>query len=139
MTKPNTSSAAGRRPIRNIGIADLIAYRLPVPGVVSILHRVSGLLMFLLLPLVLWIFDLSLSSTRSYDRLVAFCQGAVARLVLLAVGWALLHHMCAGVRFLLLDRHLGLERGAARRSAWIVFAVSIPLALFLALFLFGVL
>jgi len=139
MTNSTSSPTAGRRQIRNIGIADLIGYRLPVPGVVSILHRISGLLMFLLLPLLLWVFEASLSSTTSYERLVAFCQGTLARLVLLALGWALLHHMCAGVRFLLLDRHVGLERAASRRSAWIVFAVSGPLALVLALFLFGVL
>jgi len=139
MTNPTPTPAAARRQIRNIGIGDLIAYRLPLPGVVSILHRVSGLLMFLLLPFLLWLFELSLSSSSSFERLVAFGQGSFARLVLLALGWALLHHMCAGLRFLLLDRHVGLDRAAARRSAWIVFAVSVPLALLLALLLFGVL
>jgi len=139
MTAPHPASPAGRAPIRNIGIGDLVRYRLPLPGMVSILHRISGLLMFLLLPLLLWLFDLSLSSERSFDRLVQFCQGGFARLVLLALGWALLHHLCAGVRFLLLDVHLGLDRAPARRNAWIVLAVSLPLALVLALFLFGVL
>jgi succinate dehydrogenase / fumarate reductase cytochrome b subunit len=139
MTNPPSSRPAARPPIRNIGILDLVHYRLPIPGIVSILHRVSGLLLFLLLPLLLWLFDLSLSSDRSFDRLVAFCQGTFARLVLLALGWALLHHLAAGVRFLLLDLHVGTDKPAARRSSWLVFAVSLPLAALFALFLFGVL
>jgi len=139
MTNPPPSRLAARPRIRNIGIADLIRYRLPVPGVVSILHRVSGLLLFLLLPLLLWLFDLSLSSDRSFDRLMTFCQGTLARLVLLALGWALLHHVLAGVRYLLLDLHVGVDKPAARRSSWIVFAVSLPLTALFALYLFEVL
>jgi succinate dehydrogenase / fumarate reductase cytochrome b subunit len=139
MTNTPPSRTAARSQIRNIGVADLIRYRLPIPGIVSILHRASGLLLFLLLPLLLWLFDLSLSSDRSFDRLVAFCQGTFARLVLLALGWALLHHLSAGVRFLLLDLHVGAEKAAAQRSSWIVFAVSLPLAAVFALFVFGVL
>lgn len=139
MTNPPSSRPAARPPIRNIGIADLIHYRLPVPGIVSILHRISGLLMFLLLPLLLWLFDLSLSSDRSFDRLVALCQGTLMRLMLVALGWALLHHACAGVRFLLLDLHMGTGKPAARRSSWIVLALSLPLAALFALFVFGVL
>ena len=139
MTNPPPPRSAARPQIRNIGIADLAHYRLPVPGIVSILHRLSGLLMVLLLPLLLWLFELSLSSDRSFDQLVAFCRGTLARLVLLTLGWALLHHAAAGVRFLLLDLHIGAEKSAALRSASIVLAVSLPLAVLFALFLFGVL
>lgn len=137
MTTPPPARRSQRAPIRNIGLDDLRHYRLPVPGVVSILHRASGLLMFVALPLLLWLFDLSLSSERSFDHLRQFASGGFARLVLLALGWSLLHHLCAGVRFLLLDVHVGTERAAARRSSWVVFAVSVPLAFVLALFLFG--
>jgi len=133
----NPIRPAPRPQIRNIHIADLLRYRLPVPGVVSILHRVSGLGLFLMLPLLLWLFDLSLASERSYDRLVAWCDNLIVRLVLAGLGWALLHHLCAGIRFLLMDLHLGTERAAATRSAWAVFAVSLPLALLVALFLLG--
>jgi len=138
MTNPPPLRSAARPQFRNIRIADLVHYRLPVPGIVSILHRISGMLIFLLLPLLLWLFDLSLSSDRSFDRLVALCSGTLARLVLLGLGWALLHHVCAGVRFLLLDVHIGTDKAAARRGAWVVFAVSLPLAALFALFLFGV-
>jgi len=139
MTNPNPPRPAPRSQIRNIRFGQLYQYRLPIAGIVSILHRVSGLLMFLLLPLLLWLFDLSLSSERTFDRFVQLSQGWVIRIVLLGLGWALLHHLCAGVRFLLLDLHLGIERVAAARSSLAVLAVSVPLTLLLALFLFGVL
>lgn len=139
MTNPPPLRSTARPQIRNIRFIDLVHYRLPVPGIVSILHRISGMLIFLLLPLLLWLFDLSLSSDRSFDRLVAFCGGTLPRLVLLGLGWALVHHVCAGLRFLLLDVHVGTDKPAARRGAWIVFAASLPLTALFALFLFGVL
>jgi succinate dehydrogenase / fumarate reductase, cytochrome b subunit len=133
----NPPRRLSRTQSRNIRFTDLRNYRLPLPGVVSILHRVSGLLLFLGLPVLLWLFEASLSSERSFNDFLYFTRGWFARLLLLALGWALLHHLCAGVRFLLLDLHLGTERAAARRSSWVVFAVSVPLALLLALFLLG--
>ena len=139
MTNPNPPRGASRPQIRNIRFDQLPNYRLPMPGIVSILHRVSGLLLFLALPVLLWMFDLSLSSERSFDHFVRFAQGWVARIVLLGLGWALLHHLCAGVRFLLLDLHLGVERIAALRSSLAVLAVSLSLTLVLALYVFGVL
>ncbi|HEX7155587.1 MAG TPA: succinate dehydrogenase, cytochrome b556 subunit [Burkholderiaceae bacterium] len=133
-----TPAGARVRPvIRNIHITDLVRYKLPVPGMVSIMHRVSGALMFLLLPLVLWLFDLSLTSEGTYERLHRFASNWFARLVLLALGWALLHHLCAGVRHVLMDLELGVHLRAARRNAWLVFAASLPLTLLLALALFG--
>jgi len=138
MTNSNPIRPASRSQIRNIRFGELYHYRLPLAGIVSILHRVSGLLMFLFLPLLLWLFDLSLSSERSYDRFVQFSQGWIARIVLVGLGWALLHHLCAGIRFLLLDLHLGAERVASSRSSLAVLAVSLPLTLVLALFVFGV-
>jgi succinate dehydrogenase / fumarate reductase cytochrome b subunit len=128
---------APRAQIRNIGIGDLRNYRLPVPGVVSILHRLSGVLLFLSLPLLLWLLDLSLSSERSFERYQEFFHGVLARMLLLALGWALLHHVCAGVRYLLLDLHLGTDKQAARSSSWAVFAVSLAITLLFAGYLFG--
>jgi succinate dehydrogenase / fumarate reductase cytochrome b subunit len=125
-----------RRAIRNIGITDLVRYRLPVPGVLSILHRVSGVLMFVLLP---WLFDMSLRSEVGYQRLLQVAGGWSIRAILVVLAWAVLHHLVAGVRFLALDLDLGMTRPAARRSAWIVFAISLPLAAWVALIIFGVL
>lgn len=130
---------SARRVIRNISLADLLRYRLPVPGVLSILHRISGALMFLLLPLVLWLFELSLSSEWTWQQLRGATSGWVAKGVLALLAWALLHHLVAGLRYLSLDLDYGVERAAARRSAWIVFAVSLPLAGWVALWIFGVL
>ena len=134
MTTPN----APRPQIRNIGLGDLPNYKLPLPGVVSILHRISGLLLFLCLPLLLWLFEQSLSSETSFERYLGFFHHALARLLLLALGWALLHHLCAGVRFLLLDMHLGTGKAEARRSSLAVLAVSLALTAALAAVLFGV-
>jgi succinate dehydrogenase / fumarate reductase cytochrome b subunit len=128
-----------RRVIRNISIGDLIHYRLPVPGVLSILHRISGALMFVLLPLCLWLFDLSLSSELSYQQLREAVGGWFVKIVLAALAWALAHHLLAGIRFLSLDLDLGVDRTAARRSAWIVMALSLLLAIWFALMIFGVL
>jgi succinate dehydrogenase / fumarate reductase cytochrome b subunit len=133
MTNPN----APRPQIRNIGIGDLRNYRFPVPAIVSILHRISGMLLFLFLPLLLWLFEQSLSSETSFERFLGFAHGLAARIVLLLLGWALLHHLCAGVRFMLLDLHLGAERAQARRNSWAVLAVSLSLTLVFALFLTG--
>ena len=129
---------SARRVIRNISAADLIRYRLPVPGVLSILHRISGALMFLLLPWTLWLLDLSLRSALGYQQLRQVADGWVVKTVLALLAWALLHHLAAGIRFLLLDMDLGVDRAAARGSAWIVLAVSLPLALWAALAIFGV-
>jgi succinate dehydrogenase / fumarate reductase cytochrome b subunit len=128
-----------RRVIRNISIFDLVRYKLPVPGVLSILHRVSGALMFVLLPFALWLFELSLRSEASYQRLREAASGWFVRIVLVALAWALLHHLLAGIRYLSLDLDLGVDRAPSRRSSWIVFAVSLPLALWAALIIFGVL
>lgn len=130
---------SARRVIRNISITDLIRYRLPVPGVLSILHRVSGALMFLALPAVLWLFELSLRSELGWQQLRHAAGGWIVKLVMAALAWALLHHLLAGLRYLSLDLDLGVDRAPSRRSAWIVFAVSLPLAALAALAIFGVL
>ena len=128
-----------RRVIRNLSLPDLLRYRLPVPGVLSILHRVSGALLFVLLPAILWLFDLSLRTEASYEALQQFVAAWPVKLVLAALAWSLLHHLAAGIRYLLIDVDLGVERAAARRSAWIVFAMSLPMAACAALVIFGVL
>src|SRR6266853_6076442 len=114
-----------RRVIRNISLGDLLHYRLPMPGVLSILHRISGAMMFVLLPLCLWLFDLSLRSETSYRQMRDFADGWFAKIVLAALVWALVHHLLAGIRYLSLDLDLGVELAAARRSGWIVFALSV--------------
>ncbi|MBV8464510.1 MAG: succinate dehydrogenase, cytochrome b556 subunit [Burkholderiales bacterium] len=106
---------------------DLPKIRLPLPGIVSILHRVSGALMFLSIPLVLWLLSGSLSNEATYDAFRGFISHPVIKLGLVALLWAYLHHACAGVRFLFLDAHRGIELSTARMTAKVVLFVSIAL------------
>jgi len=128
------------RPVyRNISIPQILfAYRLPPAGILSILHRVSGALLFLALPFLLWLFEKSLTSEMSFKIFTDVTGHWYVKLVLLALSWGYLHHFCAGIRHLLMDTHMGLEKAQARTSALIVFAVSIVLTLAVAAKLFGV-
>lgn len=101
--------------------------RLPLPGIVSILHRVSGAGLFLCLPILLWIFSLSLGSPESFESYKAVVGNPLVKLLLLGLLWAYMHHFCAGIRFLLLDVHKGLDLPTARFSAKIVLVVSLTL------------
>ncbi|MGN6579394.1 MAG: succinate dehydrogenase, cytochrome b556 subunit [Bordetella sp.] len=129
-----------RPEFRNIGLSDISKYRLPLPGRLSILHRVSGMLLFLCLPLVLLpLWGASVSSPEGYAS-VAKCVGYFpVKVVLLVLIWGFLHHFCAGIRFLLLDLHYGVDKASARKSAGVVFVVSLLLTLIFALKLFGAL
>ena len=108
---------------------DLTTIRLPLPGKVSILHRVSGAGLFLFLPAILWLFSASLTSPETFASFKAVFSSLPAKVVIAGLIWAYIHHFCAGIRFLLLDFHVGIEKEAARQSAAVVFAVSIPLTL----------
>ena len=130
---------ATRSEFRNIHVSDILSYRLPLPGIVSILHRVSGVLMFLIgIPFILYLFQQSLLSEISYESYRAIVSHWFAKLVLLALAWAYLHHLCAGIRYLFLDMHVGVEKAASRSSAAAVLAVSLTLTLLVALKIFGV-
>jgi succinate dehydrogenase / fumarate reductase cytochrome b subunit len=104
---------------------------LPLPGLVSIFHRVSGLGIFVMIWLLLWLFDSSLASPEGYEDARAMLSGGFMKLVMTGLLWAFLHHFCAGIRFLLLDMHVGIALAPARRSSGIVFAVSLLLTLIL--------
>jgi succinate dehydrogenase / fumarate reductase cytochrome b subunit len=132
------SGQQARPEFRNISVAQLAQYRLPLAGIVSILHRVSGALLFLVgLPFLLYLFQESLTSEISFEHYRAIVSHWFAKLVLLALVWAYLHHFCAGIRYLVMDVHLALEKGQAKTSASIVAAVSLVLTLVVALKLFG--
>jgi len=126
-----------RRQFRNIQVGEILKYRLPPAGMVSIMHRVSGAALFLLLPLLLWLWDLSLTSELSFVRLREVGAQWWMKLILLAVIWAVLHHLVAGIRYLALDLHIGIDKENSRRSALWVFFISVPLTLIAALRLFG--
>ena len=138
-----TELARKRPEFRNINaFKDLPGYRWPVASLVSGMHRASGLLMLALLPLIIWMFDTSVSSEISFARFrAAFNVGAggvILKLVALALLWAYLHHFIAGVRHLLMDvSHAAVskERGAA--SAKITLVLSLVLTVILGAKLFG--
>ena len=139
MTEQNTAKTRNTREFRNINaVIDLPNYRLPAAGVVSILHRISGFIMAALLPLVVWALDQSLTSELSYAAFTGVFSEWYVKVVLLGLGWAFLHHLCAGVRHLMMDLHIGMTKEASKTSALAVFAVSITLTALVALKVFGV-
>jgi succinate dehydrogenase / fumarate reductase, cytochrome b subunit len=141
-----TELAKKRPEFRNINaFKDLTTYRLPPAGWVSILHRASGVIMFLLLPFIIWMFDTSLSSEISFGKFksafnagLGFVPGWFIKLVALALIWAYLHHFIAGMRHLWMDvSHDAVNKDFGKTSAIFTLVVSIALALVLGAKLFG--
>lgn len=141
-----TELAKKRPEFRNINaLTDLPSYRLPAAGIVSILHRVSGVLMFLLMPFIIWMFDTSVSSEYSFARFKAafnsglgFVPGWFVKLVALALIWAYLHHFIAGLRHLWMDvSHAAVTKEFGKSSAVVTLALSVFLTLVLGAKLFG--
>lgn len=140
------SDMTQKRPeFRNINaIKDLTTYRLPAAGIVSILHRISGALMFLLLPLIIWLFDTSVSSEYSFARFKAafnvglgWFPGWLIKLVVLALIWAYLHHLIAGLRHLYMDARHAVSKEFGKSSAVATLALSVGLTVVLGAKLFG--
>ena len=126
-TKPG---ARARPEFRNIHVSQLSQYRLPLAGIVSILHRVSGALMFLVgIPFILYLFQQSITSEISFENYRAVVGSPLGKIVLLGLVWGYLHHFCAGIRFLMLDMHKGGDLEPARKSSKIVLVVSLTLTL----------
>jgi succinate dehydrogenase / fumarate reductase cytochrome b subunit len=127
-----------RPEFRNIHVTELMNYRQPLAAIVSILHRISGALIFALLPFVLYLLQNSLRSEISYEYYQGFMTYPLVKLIVLALVWAILHHMFAGVRHLVMDLHVGLDKDSARHSSAAVLALSLTLTVLVALKLFGV-
>jgi succinate dehydrogenase / fumarate reductase cytochrome b subunit len=116
---------------------DLNAAHLPRPAWVSLLHRVSGVLLFLALPLAVWALSVSLSGEGGFERVRGWVLFPTGKLVVVLFAWALLHHWFAGLRHLTLDVHWGEDLGRARQSALVVLAAAGAGALLLAWRLFA--
>ena len=147
MSESATSSAKKRPEFRNINaFSDLPSYRLPIAGIVSILHRISGFLMFVLMPFIIWMFDSSISSEISFAKFksgfnvgLLGLPGVLWKLVALALIWAYLHHFIAGLRHLWMDTHHdAVSKEFGNSSAKLTLALSIGLALVLGAKLFGI-
>jgi succinate dehydrogenase / fumarate reductase cytochrome b subunit len=140
-----TELAKKRPEFRNINaLVDLPTYRLPAAGFVSILHRISGLVMFLLLPFVVWMFDTSVSSEISFAKFkaafnigVGFVPGVLVQLAALVLIWAYLHHLIAGVRHLYMDARHAVSKEFGKSSAVVTLVLSLGLTAALGAKLFG--
>jgi succinate dehydrogenase / fumarate reductase cytochrome b subunit len=139
------NATSRHRPVhRNIHVSQIISYRLPPAGIVSILHRISGALMFLLLPFVVWLFDKSVSSEASFDAFTSVfvagaggAPGGLFKLVVLGLIWAYLHHFIAGVRHLWMDATHSVTKAQGHNSAVVTLVLSVVLTLALGAKLFG--
>ena len=110
---------------------DLRVIKQPIPAIASILHRVSGAGLFLMLPFLIYLLQLSLESPQSFETFKAVAGHPLAKLVLLGLLWAFLHHFCMGIRILLLDLNMGTDLQPARASAKAVLAISLALTVIL--------
>jgi len=139
------SEIAKQRPVyRNIHVKDIVSYRLPPAGIVSILHRISGAVMFLLMPFIIWMFDTSVSTEFSYERFTAAFHaglfglpGIVIKVVALGLIWAYLHHFIAGVRHLWMDMTHSVSKQQGKSSAIITLVLGVALTAALGAKLFG--
>jgi succinate dehydrogenase / fumarate reductase, cytochrome b subunit len=146
MSESATPVAKKRPEFRNINaFTDLTTYRLPAAGIVSILHRISGAIMFVLMPFIIWMFDTSISSEISFGRFTsAFSAGMLGlpgliwKLIALALIWSYLHHFIAGLRHLWMDTsHTAVSKDWGRSSAIFTLVTSLVLTAVLAAKLFG--
>ena len=133
------------RPGANMRLIEALQYRLPLAALVSILHRASGMMMFFLLPFIVWMFDASITSEVSFDGFtsafvagIGFVPGVLVKLVALGLIWAYLHHFVAGVRHLWMDATHSVTKQQGHSSAVATFAISLVLTVALGAKLFGV-
>lgn len=129
ISREATQSVAMANPNKRPVFLNLLLIRQPPAAVLSIGHRISGVLMVLLLPLLIYLFDLSIHSPASYARLQSWFESVPGKILVVALAWLLAHHLLAGIRFLLLDVHVGVERVPAQRSAWVVNIAGVLIAL----------
>lgn len=122
---------ARRRPV----YLNLFKIRLPLPALVSIMHRASGLFLFLLLPVLLYALQQTLASEQGFATVQGWLQSPLVKLGLLAVVWAYLHHFCMGLRYLALDFDIGVDLPQARFSAKLVLVASIAATLLIGVWL----
>ncbi|MCF6337792.1 MAG: succinate dehydrogenase, cytochrome b556 subunit [Gammaproteobacteria bacterium] len=126
-------SATDNRPV----FLNLLRIRQPVMAVVSIFHRISGVLMILALPGLVYLLNLSLSNQAGFSQVAGLLTSPALKTLAVLFGWALAHHILAGIRFMLLDFDLAIERGAARKTAWLVHVGALSLTVWFAGVIFG--
>lgn len=139
MSEAITKQQKRGQPIRNVNITDItMNYRQPPSAIVSILHRISGFGLFLMLPFLLYLLQESLRSEISFAHFAGVVDNVFVKIILLGLSWAYLHHFTAGIRHLFMDNHLALDKDAAQKTARWVLVISLALTLIVGLKLFGV-
>lgn len=133
------ASKKGRPVYRNVNFSDITTnYRMPPSAIVSILHRVSGAGLFLLLPFLLYLFQQSLLSESTFAYFSGIVSHPLVKVILLGLSWAYLHHFCAGVRHLFMDNHFAIGKESSQKTARVVLILSLLLTALVGLKLFGV-
>ncbi len=100
--------------------------RLPVPGILSIFHRISGVLLILTMPFLVWMFGKSLQNTTGFEQITQLVDNSLlVKLIIVAVLWSIIHHMLAGIRFLLIDAGVGVNKQASTMSSTIILVLSL--------------
>ncbi len=107
---------------------NLLLIRFPVAAIMSIAHRISGVVMVLAIPALIYILDLSLKSEQGFQQARDLLGHWFITLVLILLGWGLMHHLLAGLRYLGLDFDVGIEKEQARVTAWLVLIVAAAIA-----------
>ena len=114
---------------------NLLKIRLPVPGIVSFAHRISGVLLFLSLPFAVFLLDLSVASQESFVRAQQMLNQPLMLVLQIILLWSIIHHFFAGIRFLLIDAEIGVDKSSAITGAWFVFLLE---AITLTVLVYGV-
>jgi len=120
-------TTTSRRPVH----LNLFQIRLPIGGIMSIIHRATGVFMFLALPLLIYLLDLSLSGPVGYAEAGDALHGVLGTVFVFLIMWSIAHHLLAGIRYLLIDMDRGVEKEIARRTALAVVVAGPVLGLLL--------
>ena len=112
---------------------NLFKIRLPIAGVVSLAHRASGILMFLAMPFIVYLLDLSVQSVEGFEQALSILQHPLLVLVQILFVWVLAHHLFAGIRFLLIDADIAIEKQPANRAAWLVMLSAVAVVVIVSL------
>jgi succinate dehydrogenase / fumarate reductase cytochrome b subunit len=114
---------------------NLFKIRLPTTGIVSFAHRVSGSLLFLAIPFSIYVLDLSVTSSQGYEQSLQLLQQPFISLILLLLVWSIVHHLLAGIRYLLLDFDIAIDKAGSNMTAWTVILAEICM---MAVYVWGV-
>jgi len=110
---------------------DLLQMRMPVTAIVSILHRISGILLIILIPYGIYLFGLSLESEQGFVQVQAQLCSWPGKLFIVVMSWIVSHHLCAGLRFLLIDIDIGVQKKSATTGAWLVHIAALLMTMFI--------